>query len=402
MKQPLALAVVLGTVVVLGAGSPASADVIRDDQWHLKYLKVAEANQRSRGDGVTVAIVDNGVDRSHPDLTGGILDPVFVTDTPNASGIDDDGHGTALAGLIAGRGHPDERSGDEHGAGVIGVAPGARILPVVIGRPASPDPDAGVGPDQLADGIALAVRRGAKIIVVGYSVGASDRLRQAVRDAQERDAIVVASDGNQPSRAFEPYPAAYDGVLAAVPLTRAGDVRVRSDSGRSLGLGVPGDQIMTTNSGGGYRVDDGSASVGLLAGAVALLRSAYPGLSAPEIVRRLALTAVDAGAKGPDREYGLGRLDLVPALTRNLPAPSPSASPQPTASASPSPEPQAAPKPPRSRGQLGWLLSLPLVAVIAVLALYAVRSEQRISASTTGTERDGTEPDQIDSVRASS
>ncbi|MET7398417.1 S8 family serine peptidase [Dactylosporangium sp. NPDC005572] len=398
MKQPVALAVAVGIGVALGTAGSAHADVIRDDQWHLRYLKVAEANQKSRGDGTTVAIVDTGVDRSHPDLVGAVLDPVFVTESPGASGVDQNGHGTALAGLVAGQGHKDERTGDEHGAGVIGIAPGARILPVVIGSPASPDPTGAVTPDQLADGIDLAVSRGIKIIVVGYSVGGSERLMQAVRGAQESDAIVIAADGNQPGQDFEPFPAGYDGVLAAVPLSRAGDVRVQSTSGRRLGFGVPGDQIMTTNSGGGYRVDDGNASPGLLAGAVALLRSAYPALKAPDIVRRMTLTAADAGEKGLDRDYGQGRLDLVPALTKSLPvpAPSPSATPNGQASAGPSATAQAAPatpRGPRSREPYGWLLGLPLIVVLGVLVANAVRAERRIRVSST---------DGIDSERASS
>ncbi|MFG2037348.1 S8 family serine peptidase [Dactylosporangium sp. NPDC048998] len=392
MKQRLALAVALGFAVAAVPALPARADVIRDDEWHLRYLNVAEANQSTRGEGVTVAIVDRGVDPTHDDLAGAVLDPVFVArgDQPSPSGAptpgevlaaDPDGHGTALAGTIAGHGH-----GDGRGDGVIGVAPGAKVLPVVLDTPVDRRP----GPDDLAAGIELAISHRAAVIVVGYSVAASDRLAQAIRDARAADAIVVAADGDQPSREFEPYPASYDGVLAAIPLTRAGDVRVQSTSGRRLGLGVPGFQIMTTNSGNRYRVDDGSASPGLLAGAVALVRSAYPDARAGEIVRRLALTAVDAGAKGVDPEYGLGRLDLVQALTRRLPVPSPSPSVSvPSASASPSAAPVATPLRHRSRGEYGWLLGLPLLAVIAGLACYAGLAERRIRLSSR---------DEVDSV----
>ncbi|MER7005167.1 S8 family serine peptidase [Dactylosporangium sp. NPDC000555] len=381
MKQRLALAVAIGFAVAALPALPARADVIRDAEWHLRYLGVAEANQSSRGEGVTVAIVDRGVDRTHDDLVGAVLDPVFVgrgnqpspTDQPSqgdAFGADPDGHGTALAGAIAGHGH-----GNGRGDGVIGVAPGAKVLPVVLDTPADRRP----GPDDLAAGIELAVSHRAAVIVVGYSVAPGDRLAQAIRDALAADAIVVAADGDQPGRQFEPYPAAYDGVLAAIPLTRSGDVRVRSASGRRLGLGVPGFQIMTTNSGNRYRVDDGSASPGLLAGAVALVRSAYPGARADEIVRRLMLTAVDAGPKGVDPEYGLGRLDLVQALTRRLPPPSPSPSVSaPATGVSPVAAPVATPPRPRSRGEYGWLLGLPLLAVIAGLACYAGLAERRI------------------------
>lgn len=399
MKQRLALAVALGLVLAAAPAVPAGADVIRDDEWHLRYLGVAEANRKTRGEGVTVAIVDRGVDRAHDDLAGAVLDPVFVGrddgPTPDATsgggkpdstgtpdGTDPDGHGTALAGAVAGQGH-----GPGNDDGVIGVAPGAKVLPVVLATPAGRPP----GPDDLAAGIDLAVAQKAAVIVVGYSVAGSERLGRAVRDAQAADAIVVASDGDQPGSEFDPYPAAYDGVLAAIPLSRAGDVRVPSTSGRRLGLGVPGYQIMTTNSGNRYRVDDGSASAGLLAGAVALLRSAYPDLGSAEIERRLMLTAVDAGPKGPDPENGLGRLDLVQALTRRLPPPSPSPSPS-AIGVSPAAAPAPA-RPPRSQGPYGWLLALPLLAFVAGLAWYAGLAERRIRISAR---------DEVDSVRAQS
>ncbi|MEV4509808.1 S8 family serine peptidase [Dactylosporangium sp. NPDC049525] len=374
-------ALVVGVVLALVPVSPAFADGIRDDQWHLQYLRVSEANEKTRGEGVTVAIVDNGVDRNHIDLTASVLPAIYTNGSLTAPG-DPDGHGTALAGLIAGQGHGANRQN-----GVLGIAPGADILPVVLGSPATPDPTGvrTVTPDQLAEGIELATVRGAKVIVVGYSVGGSERLAQAVREAQAADAIIVAADGNRAGEAFEPYPAAYDGVLAAVPLSHAGDVLVTSDSGRRLGFGVPGEEIMTTNTGGGYRVDAGSAAAGELAAVVALVRAAYPKLPADEIVNRLSVTAVDAGAKGVDPEFGVGRVDLVPALTRVIPLahpPAPSAVPSPSAAASATVAPPAAgPVVARSRGRLGWLLSLPLVAFIGVLLWYALRAEHRLRRS---------------------
>ncbi|WP_432985844.1 S8 family peptidase [Dactylosporangium sp. CA-233914] len=377
MKQRLA-AVALGLVAAIGPAllpaDPARADVIRDDEWHLRYLNVTEANQHTRGEGVTVAVVDRGVDRAHQDLAGAVLDPVYVTQPAEpAPEIDPDGHGTALAGLIAGQGHGAGRAD-----GVIGIAPAAKVMPVVIDTPAGQAPS----PDEIAAGIELAVAQRAAVIVVGYSVAGSERLLKAVRAARDAGALVVAADGDQPGSAFEPYPAAYDGVLAAIPLSRAGDVLVPSSSGRRLGLGVPGVQVMTTNNGNRYRIDDGSASPGVLGGAVALLRSAYPQAKPDEIVRRLRLSAVDAGERGPDPQNGLGRLDLVQALTRRLPAPTPSA---PAGSASvgvsPSATPVAAPAVPRSRGPYGWLLGLPLLAVIAGVGAYAGLAERRIRIS---------------------
>jgi len=377
MRPATALLLPALAVVLLWPGSPAYADGIRDDQWYLATLSVAEAQQRAKGDGVLVAVVDSGIDATHPDLAGSVLAPVAVDGNTDTARFDPDGHGTALAGLIAGQGHGANR---EHG--VLGIAPAAKVLPVVIRGGASPDASGkAVTADQLAAGIDLATQRGAKVICVGYSVSGNERLRQAVAAARKADAIVVAADGNRSGEPLQAFPAGYEGVLAAVPLGRDGTVLVSSTSGRKLGFGVPGEDIMTTNTGDGYRVDAGSGAPGILAGAVALVRSAYPSLPADEIIHRLAATATDAGTRGLDAEYGQGRLDLVGAMTREV-KPLRTVPPPPSASAAnANPSASAAPGAPaadlpRPRGAAGWLLALPLVAVLGVLVAIAVRAER--------------------------
>jgi hypothetical protein len=168
-------------------------------------------------------------------------------------------------------------------------------------------------------------------------------------------------------------------VLAAIPLGRDGTVAASSSSGRKLGFGVPGEEIMTTNSGGGYRVDAGLAAPGLLAGAVALVRAAYPNLPPDEIVHRLSSTAEDAGAKGADTEYGQGKLNLVAALTRTVPllhTAGPSAPV--SASAHPSASTGATAIVVSPRGLGGWLLFLPLLVVLLVLIGVAIQAERRL------------------------
>jgi hypothetical protein len=297
--------------------------------------------------------------------------------------FDPDGHGTALAGIIAAQGHGANREN-----GVVGIAPGAKVLPVVFRAGTGTGTGTGTGEtgkavdaDQLAAGIDVAVRRGAKVICVGYSVAGNTNLRDAVAAANRAGAIVVAADGNRDSETFPPFPAAYDGVLAAVPLGADGRLLVTSASGRRLGFGVPGENIMTTNTGGGYRVDAGSAAPAILAAAVALVRAGHPDLPADELVHRLAATAVDAGPSGPDADYGQGKLDLVAALTAEVkPLHTAAPSPSPTRAA-PSPSPSAsagaaAATPVAPRGLGGWLLMLPLVAVVGVLLGIAIRAER--------------------------
>src|SRR5262249_48452583 len=120
------LAVLTLLVTVVAPTSSVWADGIRDQQWHLGFLRVAEAHRYSQGAGVVVAVVDTGVDATHPDLTGSILPGADVR--PGASGngqTDTDGHGTAMAGLIVAHGH-----GPGNSAGVLGLAPQAKVLPV--------------------------------------------------------------------------------------------------------------------------------------------------------------------------------------------------------------------------------------------------------------------------------
>ena len=111
---------------VLLAAPPAAADSIRDREWHLNYLNVTAAQVQSQGDGVVVAVVDTGVNGNHPDLAGNVLPGVDVSGAGAPNGQQDtDGHGTAMASLIAGHGH-----GTGNGDGVLGIAPQAKIFPV--------------------------------------------------------------------------------------------------------------------------------------------------------------------------------------------------------------------------------------------------------------------------------
>jgi type VII secretion-associated serine protease mycosin len=294
---------------------PAAADSIRDRQWHLTYLNVAAAHALSQGEGVTVAVVDSGVNGNHPDLVGNVLPGVNVTGVGESNGMEDiQGHGTGMAGLIAAQGHGN-------GDGALGIAPRAKIFPV------RDEQDKGPTPDSVVAGVNAAVKSGAKVISI--SQGGSDvlALRNAIESALAADAVVVAAMGNRPKQMLADFPARYEGVVAVGAIDQSGNVAGVSVTGSTMVLSAPGTRIVSTDK-TAYRIGDGTSdSTAIVAGAAALVRSKYPNLSAKEVVHRLTATATDKGPPGRDPQYGYGVVNLVGALTAAVPPLTPSATP---------------------------------------------------------------------------
>lgn len=408
MFGPRSLVTAAALVGVLLVGVPGAAaaqpDVVRGLQWQLDELDLAVVHQRATGTGVIVAVLDSGVDATHPDLVGQVM-----AGPDAASNTDVDGRGTGLAGLIAGHGHvPSGGVGaepltptpskpapsltvpppagvsatesaeptapaDPRTSGVRGVAPGAKILPVAFAPAASATGD----PEALAVAVDKAVAGGAKIICIGRGVAPSSRLQASIDAAVARGVLVVAADADRAGRPFTPWPSSYAGVLNAIPSDRLGEVPVAPLSGRTTGITVPGVDLITTGVGGGYRIDGGASAAAVLAGAAAVVWSAYPGSTADQVLQRLRQSAQDRGATGPDSRYGVGMLNLNGALSVVLPqglAPSvtPSAAPAPSPSAAPS----ASPLPVAladSRDWRRWLVVLPLLIFIGALVGWAGR-----------------------------
>src|SRR5438876_3590851 len=150
-------AVVLGLVPVVAGPTPAFADAIRDHQWYLSTMNVGAAQAAANGGaGVTVAVIDSGVDASHPDLTGNVVKGINASTDSGDGQQDPANHGTGIAAIIAGHGH-----GPGNGDGVLGIAPRAKILPISL---EGNDPRNRFDPEKVAHAIDLAVQRGAKVI----------------------------------------------------------------------------------------------------------------------------------------------------------------------------------------------------------------------------------------------
>jgi type VII secretion-associated serine protease mycosin len=338
---------------------PAYADSTREKQWHLSFLKAAEAQKYSQGQGVTVAVIDSGVDANHPDLRGSVVRGTDIVPRGSGDGRgDNDGHGTAMAGLIVAHGHG---SND----GVLGVAPKARLLPIRVENNVRRG-----NADEVARGIDTAVDRDAKVISISWGVGRSASIREAVDHALAADIVLVSAAGNTSEDTFVPYPGGVEGVLTVAATDRNGSHASISVAGPEVDLAAPGVDITSTNSGGGYRTDTGTSdSTAIVAGAVALVRAKFPNLSADEVIHRLTATATDKGPPGRDDQYGFGVLNLVAALTADVsPATEISGSPTARAPASPSTTAVAAPAP---RPSTSSDHATTVVVVVALLALLA-------------------------------
>ncbi|MDX3455007.1 type VII secretion-associated serine protease mycosin [Streptomyces sp. ME02-8801-2C] len=316
-----------GLLVLLLAGSlallpttTAYADGIRSQQWALDAMHMQEAWRTTKGKGITVAVLDTGVEANHPDLVGNVLkgkDLVgFGASRGNPYWAK---HGTAMAGIIAAHGH-----GYDDEDGVVGIAPEAKILPI---RVILEDGDSArrkarnTRGNALAEGIRWAADQGADVI--NLSLGDDSKSAhpepaedEAVQYALEKGAVVVASAGNGGEKGDHiSYPAAYPGVIAATAVDKYG-VRAPFSTRRWYAtVSAPGVGVVIAAPDERYYEGWGtSAAAAFVSGTVALIKAAHPGLSPAQIKKLLEDTARNEPEGGRDDSRGYGFIDPAAAL----------------------------------------------------------------------------------------
>jgi type VII secretion-associated serine protease mycosin len=297
---------------VADPASPLVGDGVRSEQWHLKTLNVAGAWTYASGAGVTVAVIDSGVDSTHPDLQGQVLPGLDLVDNKGDGDTDLVGHGTTVSAIIAGRG--------DDSAGVIGIAPRAKILPVRVLDEENRYNDAII----VAKGVRWAVDHGARVINLSLGGnGSSDALAAALDYAFAKDVVVVACTGNTSASPDTQvwYPAREPGVIAVAGMERDGDVLWSgSITGAETVVTAPATQLVGANTGGGYwKVQGTSFAAPMVSGTAALIRSRWPTMPAGEVINRIIRTAKDRGPAGRDATYGFGMVDPTGALTAQVP-----------------------------------------------------------------------------------
>ncbi|WP_155060117.1 type VII secretion-associated serine protease mycosin [Streptomyces blattellae] len=310
----------LAASIALVPPTAAHADGIRAQQWALEAMHTEETWQTTKGRGVTVAVLDTGVDSGHPDLAGNVLEGKDMIGFGATRGDRAWArHGTAMAGIIAGHGH-----GAGNGDGVMGVAPEARILPV---RVILEDGDSARGKarntrgNALAEGIRWAADHGADVI--NLSLGDDSKSAhpepaedEAVQYALKKGAVVVASAGNGGDTGDHiSYPAAYPGVIAATAVDRYGTRAAFSTRRWYATVSAPGVDIVIADPDRKYYEGWGtSAAAAFVSGAVALVKAAHPGLTPAQIKKLLEDTARNAPVNGRDDSRGYGLVDPAAAI----------------------------------------------------------------------------------------
>jgi type VII secretion-associated serine protease mycosin len=317
LKLRLAAATLAGLVAATGFGAPAFAepspllgDSVRADQYQLKVLGVAGAWAYSSGAGITVAVIDSGVDAHHVDLDGQVLPGLDLVDPKGNGDTDLVGHGTTVSAIIAGK---------DDSSGVIGIAPRAKILPVRVLDQQNRYDDAMI----VAKGVRWAVDHGARVINLSLGgSGSSAALAAAIDYAFAKDVVVVACTGNASAAPSDGvwYPAREPGVIAVAGMERDGDALWSgSITGKETVVTAPATQLVGARPSGYWKVQGTSFAAPMVSGTAALIRSRWPTMPAGEVVSRLIKTAKDRGPAGRDDTYGYGMVDPTGALTAEVP-----------------------------------------------------------------------------------
>jgi membrane-anchored mycosin MYCP len=272
------------------------------EPWGQRRLAFTGVWPLTRGEGVTVALVDSGVDTRHPQVR--VARSVDLTGT---GPLDCVGHGTAVAGIIAGA--------DMKEIPFAGVAPRARLISIKQTNTENGDVA------LLAEGIKRAADLGAQVINVSIQTSDQPDLKNAVDYALANDAVIVAAAGNVRKGDGTPapaYPAAYPGVLSVGSAGPDGKRTDFSNATTPVSVLAPGVEITSTWPGAAYRQDlEGTSyAAPYVAGVAALVRSRHPELDNVRVRRRIEITADGASGTGT----GAGMVNPLLAVSEILPS----------------------------------------------------------------------------------
>jgi thermitase len=279
-------------------------------QYGMQQKQVPQSWQATKGDpNMIVAVIDTGVDYTHPDLKGRVLmgqdftfRPGWIFNRKDKDGpMDDNAHGTHCAGIIGATAN--------NGIGIAGVAPDVQLMAVkVLGG------EGGGSQYDVMKGVAYAVTNGAKVINMSLGGTATTSVeRKFYEAAVASGALIVAATGNSADGVG--FPAAYPGVLSVGATDSGGALARFSNHDETMSVTAPGVGILSTIPGNTYAKFSGtSMAAPFVSGVAALVWSAHPEWTAAEVKAHIERTATDKGAPGVDSLYGHGEVNVQAAL----------------------------------------------------------------------------------------
>jgi len=287
----------LDMAVELSATTPN--DPSFGNQWHLPKIQAPTSWDYSKADNIVIAVLDTGVDGTHPDLSSKLLPGWNAVDGSNSTS-DVNGHGTAVAGTAA--------AATNNANGVAGVAWNAAILPVRITNSS----DGYAYWSDVARGLNWAADHGADVANISYAVSNSSTVTNAAQYMRSKGGLVVVAAGNDgvdPGYANNPY-------VISVSATDGSDAKASwSNYGAFIDVAAPGVSIPTTSNGGGYGNWSGTSFASpVTAGAVAEIMGANPSLSADQ-VEQILKDSADKIAGDIHPYYGYGRINVANAVS---------------------------------------------------------------------------------------
>lgn len=278
-----------------------------DYQWNLPIILTEQGWELTKGrENVIIAVVDTGVDFKHPEFKNKLVDGINIVNS-SRSPMDDDGHGTHVAGIISANTNNNE--------GIAGITWYNKIMPIKVLD------QSGAGTlSDVAEGIFWATDHGAKVINLSLGNYAESKyLHDAVKYAYSKDVVLVAASGNDNTDKLG-YPAAYPEVLAVSAIDPYENRAQFSNYGNYIDVVAPGVNIPSTYPNNQYAALSGTSMASPhVAGLAGLIRAQNPYLTNKEVISIIRKTASDLGAPGKDTLYGYGQINIKEAINAAIP-----------------------------------------------------------------------------------
>jgi subtilisin family serine protease len=296
LEQDVRIAATQPNFVYRLAESPAP-NSLSGTQYAVLQMRLPEAHRVSTGLGISVAVIDSGIDSSHPELAGSIADAFDAIDgaaRPHK-------HGTAVAGIIGSH------------AKLMGVAPGAKLLAIRAFASEGGKIGADGTTDHIVRSIEWAHQRGARVVNMSFTGPRDPLLSRELRAGKEKGIVFVAAAGNEGPNAA----AADDSVIAVTASDATDDLYPAANRGPHVCLAAPGVEVMVAGPSGTYEFRSGtSMAAAHVSGAIALMLQSRPDLS-PTAVRTILLNRARrlSTETGGDGNCGIGVVDALALVT---------------------------------------------------------------------------------------